>query len=103
MDILYGYLKKYWTLVALALVLATINQVFSFLDPLIFRHIIDEYATRYKDYTTSQFIRGVSLLIGAAVAVASCPESPRTSRIISSTSSFSGLAPRCTRTAFVIR
>ena len=70
MDILYSYLKKYWTLVALALVLATINQVFSFLDPLIFRHIIDSYATRYKDYTTGQFIRGVSLLLGAAVSVA---------------------------------
>ena len=70
MDILYGYLKKYWTLVALALVLATINQVFSFLDPLIFRHIIDSYATRYKDYTTGQFIHGVSLLLGAAVGVA---------------------------------
>jgi ATP-binding cassette subfamily B protein len=70
MDILYSYLRKYWTLVALALVLATINQVFSFLDPLIFRHIIDSYATRYKDYTTAQFIRGVSLLLGAAVSVA---------------------------------
>lgn len=70
MDILYSYLKKYWTLVALALVLATINQVFSFLDPLIFRHIIDSYATRYKDYTTAQFIKGVSLLLGAAVSVA---------------------------------
>ncbi len=70
MDILYGYLRKYWQLVALALVLATINQVFSLLDPLIFRHIIDSYATRYKDYTTGQFIRGVSLLLGAAVGVA---------------------------------
>ncbi len=70
MDILYGYLKKYWQLVALALVLATINQVFSLLDPLIFRHIIDSYATRYKDYTTAQFIRGVSLLLAAAVGVA---------------------------------
>jgi len=70
MDILYAYLRKYWTLVALALVLATINQVFSFLDPLIFRHIIDSYATKYREYTTGQFIRGVSLLLGAAVSVA---------------------------------
>lgn len=70
MDILYGYLRKYWTLVALALVLATINQVFSFLDPLIFRHIIDSYATKYKDYTTAQFLRGVSVLLAAAVSVA---------------------------------
>ena len=70
MDILYGYLRKYWTLVALALFLATVNQVFSFLDPLIFRHIIDSYATRFKEYTTGQFIRGVSLLLAAAVSVA---------------------------------
>lgn len=70
MDILYGYLKKYRSLIALALVLATINQVFSFLDPLIFRHIIDSYATKYKEYTTAQFIRGVSLLLAAAVGVA---------------------------------
>ncbi len=70
MDILYGYLRKYWRLVALALVLATINQVFSLLDPLIFRHVIDSYATRYKDYTTGQFIRGVALLLSMAVGVA---------------------------------
>ena len=70
MDILYGYLRKYWKLVALALVLAAINQVFSLLDPLIFRHVIDKYATRYKDYTTEQFIRGVSVLLGMAVGVA---------------------------------
>lgn len=70
MDILYGYLRKYWTYVALALVLAATNQIFSFLDPLIFRHIIDSYATRYKDYTTQQFIRGVSVLLAAAVGVA---------------------------------
>ncbi len=70
MDILYGYLRRYWRYVGLALVLATINQVFSLLDPLIFRHVIDSYATRYKEYTTQQFVRGVSLLLGAAVGVA---------------------------------
>jgi ATP-binding cassette subfamily B protein len=70
MDILYAYLRKYWRLVALALVLATINQVFSLLDPAIFRHVIDSYAKRYKEYTTQQFVRGVSLLLGAAVGVA---------------------------------
>ncbi|HVF38675.1 MAG TPA: ABC transporter transmembrane domain-containing protein, partial [Gemmatimonadaceae bacterium] len=70
MDILYGYLRNYWKLVALALVLAAINQVFSLLDPLIFRYVIDNYATKYKEYTTEQFIRGVALLLGAAVGVA---------------------------------
>src|SRR4051794_782939 len=70
MRLLYSYLRRYWTLVLLALVLAAINQIFSLLDPLIFRHVIDEYATRYREYTTGQFFRGVSLLLAAAVGVA---------------------------------
>ena len=70
MKLLFGYLKKYRGLVLLALLLATINQVFSLLDPLIFRHVIDTYATRYQEYTTGQFFRGVSLLLAAAVGVA---------------------------------
>jgi ATP-binding cassette subfamily B protein len=70
MKLLYAYLRNYKGLVALALVLATINQVFSLLDPLIFRHVIDEYATRFQEYSTREFFRGVSLLLGAAVGVA---------------------------------
>lgn len=70
MQILFGYLKQYWKLVLLALLLAAINQVFSLLDPLIFRHIIDSYATKYESYTRAQFFRGVSLLLLAAVGVA---------------------------------
>ena len=70
MALLSRYLKKHWNLVVLALVLATINQIFSLLDPWIFRHIIDQYATKFHQYTTLQFIRGVSLLLGAAVGVA---------------------------------
>jgi ATP-binding cassette subfamily B protein len=70
MKLLASYLKTYWTLVALALVLAAINQIFSLLDPLIFRHVIDQYATRFKEYSTAEFFRGVSLLLAAAVGVA---------------------------------
>lgn len=70
MKLLAAYLRDYWRLVALALVLAAINQVFSLLDPLIFRHVIDEYATKFQEYSTGQFFRGVSLLLGAAVGVA---------------------------------
>src|SRR5260370_613930 len=70
MATLYRYFKDVWKLAVVALVLAAINQIFSLLDPLIFRHIIDSYATRYSQYTTSQFLRGVSLLLAAAVGVA---------------------------------
>jgi ATP-binding cassette, subfamily B, bacterial len=70
MPLLIHYLKKHWRLVCLALVLAAINQIFSLLDPLIFRYIIDRYATKFHEYTTAEFIRGVTLLLGAAVGVA---------------------------------
>src|SRR3982750_1151386 len=70
MDILYSYLHKYRALILLALVLAATNQIFSLLDPLIFRHVIDSYATRYAEYSTAEFFRGVALLLGAAVGVA---------------------------------
>jgi ATP-binding cassette subfamily B protein len=70
MKLLLSYLRPYWRLVLLALLLATVNQVFSLLDPLIFRHVIDEYATRFDQYSTGGFLRGVSLLLLAAVGVA---------------------------------
>jgi ATP-binding cassette subfamily B protein len=70
MALLIHYLKRYWPLVCLALLLAAVNQIFSLLDPLIFRYIIDRYATKFHQYTTGQFVRGVSLLLGAAVGVA---------------------------------
>jgi ATP-binding cassette subfamily B protein len=70
MTILITYLKKYWPLVALTLVLASINQVFSLLDPYILRYVIDNFATKYNQYTSAQFFRGVGTLLLAAVGVA---------------------------------
>jgi len=70
MRLLYRYTKQYWKLVLVALLLAATNQIFSLLDPLIFRHVIDGYATKYHQYTQAQFIRGAGLLLLAAVGVA---------------------------------
>ncbi len=70
MKLLLHYSKQYWKLVVVALLLAATNQIFSLLDPLIFRHIIDGYATKYHQYTQPQFIRGAGLLLLAAVGVA---------------------------------
>jgi len=70
MSLLFRYLRGYWSLVVLALFLAAINQVFSLLDPLIFRHVIDDYATKYDHYSHGQFFRGVALLLSMAVGVA---------------------------------
>lgn len=70
MKILYKYLGFYWKLVVLALVLAAVNQVFSLLDPWIFRIVIDNYATKFEQYTFEQFWKGVGLLLLAGVGVA---------------------------------
>jgi len=70
MALLYAYLRRYWRLIALALLLAATNQVFSLLDPLILRHVIDGYALRFREYTAGEFFRGVGLLLAAAVGVA---------------------------------
>ncbi|HEX8530343.1 MAG TPA: ABC transporter transmembrane domain-containing protein, partial [Cytophagales bacterium] len=75
MKLLYSYLKQYWGLVLLALLLAAINQTFSFLDPYIFQKIIDGYVIR-KDGSLREydnlgiFLRGAGLLILAAMGVA---------------------------------
>jgi ATP-binding cassette, subfamily B, bacterial len=63
MKLLLTYLKRYRKLVIFALLLAAINQVFSLLDPIILRYIIDDYATKFTHYTTSEFIKGVGLLL----------------------------------------
>lgn len=70
MNLLYRYSREYWRLFVVALLLAATNQIFSLLDPLIFRHVIDSYATKYHQYTQAQFIRGAGLLLLAAVGVA---------------------------------
>ena len=51
MKILLTYLRRVWPIVLLALVLAAINQVFSLLDPLIFRHVIDDYVSKHAEYS----------------------------------------------------
>ncbi len=70
MKTLYRYLRKYRRLVVLALFLATVNQVFSLLDPQIFRHILDDYVSKFRQFTGMQFFKGVSVLLLLAVGVA---------------------------------
>jgi ATP-binding cassette subfamily B protein len=64
MSIVYTYLKKYWKLCIVVVVLATVNQVFSLFEPIIFQHIIDSYALRFHELTRAQFFRGTILLLG---------------------------------------
>lgn len=57
-------------LVFLSMGLASINQIFSLLDPYIFGKLLDKYATKADHYTQSQFLIGVSSLIGLAIGAA---------------------------------
>jgi len=70
MVLFWKYLKQYKGLLVLALVLATINQVFSLLDPQIFRLIVDNYASKVGQISQSAFISGVLLLLLASIGVA---------------------------------
>lgn len=70
MKILFSYLKNYKGLILLALFLAAVNQIFSFLDPYVFRLIIDKYVTNYKNYSTDEFIKGAGVLILLAMGAA---------------------------------
>lgn len=70
MRLLLSYIRRHRWLTLVALVLAAINQVFSLLDPLIFRHIIDTYVARFQEYSQQEFLKGVGVLLAAAVGVA---------------------------------
>ncbi len=70
MNLLWSYLKKHKKVLVGALALATVNQVFSLLDPQIFRLIIDNYATRIGEIEYQEFFQGVGLLLLGVVGVA---------------------------------
>ncbi len=70
MKLLWNYLKNYKGLLGGALALAAINQVFSLLDPHIFRIIIDRYANRFAELTAREYVEGVILLLLAIMGVA---------------------------------
>ncbi len=70
MKLLWSYLKNYKGLLAGSLILAAINQIFSLLDPQIFRIIIDKYANRATELSSTEFLQGVVLSLLGLMAVA---------------------------------
>jgi len=68
--LLYTYLLRYKRLLLAALALATVNQVFSLLDPQVFRLIVDRYAVRAGAIPRHEFLRGVLVLLLMYVGVA---------------------------------
>lgn len=70
MKFIWKYLKQYRRTLILALSLAAVNQVFSLLDPQIFRIIIDRFAQQIGNFSAAEFFRGIILWILASMGVA---------------------------------
>lgn len=69
MNLLFKFVKQYKKVLVGALVLATINQVFSLLDPQILRLLVDRYANQAHTLTSTLFLHGVVLLLLASMGV----------------------------------
>ncbi|HLT91142.1 MAG TPA: ABC transporter ATP-binding protein [Woeseiaceae bacterium] len=72
MQLMWRYIQPLRGWVALSLLLAAVAQVLTLVDPLIFGHIIDEYALNPHDRPQSELVRGALgwLLVAAGVALA---------------------------------
>jgi ATP-binding cassette, subfamily B, bacterial len=70
MKTLWKYVRQQKKFLIGALLLATINQVFSLLDPQIFRLIVDNYASRVSELSRAEFFQGILLLLLASMGVA---------------------------------
>lgn len=70
MEILFKYLRRYTGALMLTLLLATVGQLFSMMDPYIMRLIIDKYASHIDQYTYKEFLSGVVLLGLGIIGVA---------------------------------
>ncbi len=70
MQLLWQYVNRQKKILIGALCLATINQVFSLLDPQIFRLIVDNYASRALSLSRQEFFQGIIFLLLASAGVA---------------------------------
>ena len=74
MKLLLSYLKKYWALVLLAMLLAAINQCFSLMDPYFGGKIMSRFSHQFGntlgDRTLSNFFSSIIFLLLASMGVA---------------------------------
>lgn len=71
MKLLLQYLSRYKVLITIALLLASVNQVFSLLDPYIMGHmIIDPFASQPEKWNQHDFMWGILKGLGLLISVA---------------------------------
>lgn len=73
MKFLFDYIKRYKKTLWFALILAVVNQVFSLVNPQIFRIVTDRYASRVSEFTQPEFLEGIIFwtVIGVLAALIS--------------------------------
>ena len=69
MKTLVTYLKNYWKLCLVVVLVAAVNQIASLIDPLIFQKVIDIYVMHVKEFTFAEFLHGIIkyLLLGVGI------------------------------------
>lgn len=70
MKLLWNYLLTHKKYLVYSLLFASVNQLFSLLDPQVFRLMIDNYASKFDTLTQSQFLAGIGWLLLAYMGVA---------------------------------
>ncbi len=70
MKILWNYFKLQKWPVIIALVLASVSQLLSLTDPVIFGKIIDNYATNPKNLSQQELVKGVLYWLSIAIVIA---------------------------------
>lgn len=70
MPFIWNYLKSHQKALGLVLVLAATNQIFSLLDPQVFRLLVDNYASQAAQMSRANFFSGVAWLLLAFIGVA---------------------------------
>ena len=70
MALLWKYLRPYYRLIFLSLLLAGISQLLNLIDPIIFGKIIDDYATKINSRPQQELMREVFFWLMVAVGIA---------------------------------
>jgi ATP-binding cassette subfamily B protein len=70
MKIVLSYLKKYKKLLFIAILLATVAQLFSLLDTYYLQLMMRDYGTKAADYLRKEYLLGIGMYLGIMIGLA---------------------------------
>src|SRR3989344_2612619 len=69
-SVILPHIKKHRRVIFLAFFTVFLQQIFSLIDPQIFRFMVDNYLVKYSSLSWNQFLYGVIWLLLASMVVA---------------------------------